>query len=117
MEYDPLLAKLAVWAPSRQDAISRMARALDECHIGGIRNNIGFFAALMRDPDFAAGAIHTGFIQEFLVRRSIPEAVPDGELARIVGAIAASQKTKTATVTPAAASSNWLREGRSQRLR
>ncbi len=116
MEYDPLLAKLAVWAPSRPDAISRMARALDECHIGGIRNNIGFFASLMRDPGFAAGAIHTGFIQEFLDRRSIPEALPDAELARIVGAIAASQKTKTAAGTRAA-SSNWLREGRSQLLR
>ena len=84
MEYDPLLGKLVVWAPARKDAISRMARALDECHIGGIRNNIGFFMALMRDPEFAAGAIHTGFIQEFLDRRSIPETPPDAELAQIL---------------------------------
>ena len=44
MEYDPLLAKLAVWAPDRDEAaIARMARALDECHIGGIKNNVAFF--------------------------------------------------------------------------
>ena len=85
MEYDPLLAKLAVWAPSRPEGISRMARALAECYIGGIKNNIGFFSALMRDPEFAAGEIHTGFIADFLARRSKCEALPDAELAEILG--------------------------------
>ena len=117
MEYDPLLAKLAVWAPSRLEGISRMARALEECYIGGIKNNIGFFSALMRDPEFAAGEIHTGFIADFLARRSKCEALPDAELARILGALAASQKIKRAANPSAAASSNWLREGRSQLLR
>jgi acetyl-CoA carboxylase, biotin carboxylase subunit len=117
MEYDSLLAKLAVWAPSRSAAITRMARALHECYIGGIRNNVGFFRALMCDPEFASGAIHTGFVQEFLARRSVPEMLPDVELAQILAALADSQKTKAAATEVATASSNWLREGRSDRLR
>jgi acetyl-CoA carboxylase, biotin carboxylase subunit len=117
MEYDSLLAKLVVWAPSRDGAIARMARALDECHIGGIRNNVGFFRDLIRDPEFAVGAIHTGFIPEFLARREPPQKLPDAELAQVLAAIAEAQKTKAATTSVAAASSNWLREGRSRLLR
>jgi acetyl-CoA carboxylase biotin carboxylase subunit len=117
MEYDSLLAKLVVWAPSRADAIARMARALNECHIGGIRNNVEFFRELIRDPDFAAGAIHTGFIQEFLARKEPSQLLPDAELAQVLAAIAEAQKTKSAATSVAADSSNWLREGRSRLLR
>jgi acetyl-CoA carboxylase biotin carboxylase subunit len=45
MEYDPLLAKLAVWASSREAAIARMRRALEEYKIGGVRTNRAFFRA------------------------------------------------------------------------
>ena len=43
-----------------------MLRALDETHIGGIKNNMAFFRDIIRDPEFAAGDIHTGFIAEYL---------------------------------------------------
>ena len=49
LEYDPLLAKLAVWAGSREQAVARMIRALDEYHVVGIKTNIGFFRQLMED--------------------------------------------------------------------
>ena len=75
------------------------------------------FSELIRDPDFAAGAIHTGFIQEFLARREPSRERPDAELAQVLAAIAEAQKTKTAATSVAAASSNWLREGRSRLLR
>jgi acetyl-CoA carboxylase biotin carboxylase subunit len=118
MEYDPLLAKLAVWGPTREAATSRMLRALEETHIGGIKNNIAFFRDILRDPQFAAGEIHTAFIEEYLARRPTTYAGPDAELARIVAAIAESRKTKTAATSVAAESgSEWLREGRSRLLR
>jgi acetyl-CoA carboxylase biotin carboxylase subunit len=117
MEYDSLLSKLAVWAPTRQDAIARMSRALEECYIGGIRNNIAFFQELLRDPDFQSGALHTGFIQEFLARRKPSQELPDIELAQVLAAIAESRKTKTASTSAATAPSNWLREGRARFLR
>src|SRR5208283_3818879 len=49
MEYDPLLAKLAVWAATRGEAIDRMLRALREYDVGGIRTNIGFFRQILED--------------------------------------------------------------------
>lgn len=113
LEYDSLLAKLAVWAPQRNEAISRMARALEECHIGGIRNNVAFFREVMHDPKFAAGDLHTGFIPEFFLRRELKEADPDTELAMMVAALAETKRAET----PKYAGSNWLREGRSRLFR
>ena len=68
MEYDPLLAKLAVWAGTREHAMERMIRALREYDVGGIRTNIGFFRQILEDPEFRAGDLHTGFIEEFFAR-------------------------------------------------
>jgi acetyl-CoA carboxylase biotin carboxylase subunit len=62
LEYDPLLSKLIVWAPSRAEAIARMRRALDEYEIGGIQTNISFFRRLLAHPDFLAGRFDTGFL-------------------------------------------------------
>ena len=66
LEYDPLIAKLAVWAPTRPETIARLRAALAEYHIAGIRTTIGFFRKLVEDPDFCAGAIDTGFVERFL---------------------------------------------------
>ena len=72
MEYDPLLAKLAVWAPTREHATARVVRALSEYDVGGIRTNIGFFRQILEDPEFRAGHLHTGFIDEFFARAKRP---------------------------------------------
>ena len=90
MEYDPLLAKLAVWAASRGEAIDRMIRALREYDVGGIRTNIGFFRQILEDPEFRAGRLHTGFIEEFFRRRP-PVSPPDDLTA--VAALAAALHT------------------------
>jgi acetyl/propionyl-CoA carboxylase alpha subunit len=121
MEYDPLLAKLIVWAPSRNEAISRMARALDETHIEGIKTNVAFLREIVGDPVFAAGALHTGFIEEFFARREPLSETADGELAKVIAALADHRK-KTAAATPERAAagssaSKWLTEGRSRLLR
>ncbi len=50
MDYDPLLAKLAVWAATRDEAAARAVRALGEYRVGGIRTNIGFFRQILEDP-------------------------------------------------------------------
>ncbi len=118
IEYDSLLAKLAVWAPTRNEAIARMQRALEECHIGGIKNNLEFFRGVMRDPAFQSADLHTGFVAQFLERHRRRASLPEVELAEIVAALAHSRKTKTATAsTVAGSSSNWLREGRSRLMR
>ncbi len=74
MEYDPLLAKLAVWADTREHATARMIRALREYDVGGIHTNLAFFRQILEDAEFRAAKLHTGFIDEFFQRRRPDEA-------------------------------------------
>ncbi|MCS6800472.1 MAG: acetyl-CoA carboxylase biotin carboxylase subunit [Chloroflexota bacterium] len=62
VDYDPLLSKLIVWAPTREEAIRRMRRALEEYHIVGVRTTIPFHQILMESADFAEGRFDTAFI-------------------------------------------------------
>jgi acetyl-CoA carboxylase, biotin carboxylase subunit len=64
--YDPLLAKLCVWAENRTAAINRLARVLDEYTVEGISTTIPFFRAIVRDREFRRGDFDTGFIDRFL---------------------------------------------------
>jgi len=64
MFYDPMIAKLITWAPTREEAIDRQIAAIDEFVIEGPGNNLDFLSALMQHPRFRAGALTTGFIAE-----------------------------------------------------
>jgi propionyl-CoA carboxylase alpha chain len=64
MFYDPMIAKLVTWAPTREAAIDRQVEALDRFVIEGIGHNVDFLSALMQHPRFRAGALTTGFIAE-----------------------------------------------------
>ena len=94
MEYDPLLAKLAVWASSREAAIARMRRALDEYKIGGIRTNRAFFSEILDDERFRAGLLSTAFLEHFFERRKARAADPEAEaVAALVAALTLSCAT------------------------
>lgn len=60
--YDPILAKLIVWAENREEACRRMAAALQEYVILGVHTTIGFLRDVVRHPEMLAGRIDTGFI-------------------------------------------------------
>ena len=60
--FDPMLAKLIVWAPSRDAAIGRMKRALDDFALLGVRTNIEFLRRVVSTDDFTAGRLDTGFL-------------------------------------------------------
>lgn len=62
--YDSLIAKLIVWANSREEAISRASRALDEFRVAGIKTTIPFHKKILNNENFKAGKIHTHFIEE-----------------------------------------------------
>ena len=64
MFYDPMIAKLCTWAPSRIEAIDAMADALDSFVVDGIEHNIPFLSALMQHPRWREGRLSTGFIAE-----------------------------------------------------
>ncbi len=65
IQYDSLIAKLIVHANSRQGAINRMQRALEECIIEGPKTTIPFHQAIMRDEKFRAGDYNTSFLDTF----------------------------------------------------
>jgi acetyl-CoA/propionyl-CoA carboxylase biotin carboxyl carrier protein len=64
--YDSLIAKLVVWAETRDEARARMSRALDEFVIDGVKTTIPFHRMIMEDPRFAAGDISTSFVENEL---------------------------------------------------
>ncbi|WP_322490066.1 acetyl-CoA carboxylase biotin carboxylase subunit [Chloroflexus sp.] len=64
--YDSLLAKIITFGDTRDEALNRMRRALNECVITGIKTTIPFQLALIDDPDFRTGRIHTGYVAELL---------------------------------------------------
>ena len=64
MFYDPMIAKLATWAPTRDEAIDAMASALEDLHIEGLGHNSPFLSAVMDQPRFQEGRLSTGYIAE-----------------------------------------------------
>jgi propionyl-CoA carboxylase alpha chain len=64
MFYDPMIAKLCTHGKTRNAAIDRMRRALDEFYVRGVSHNVPFLAALMAHPRFRAGNLTTNFIAE-----------------------------------------------------
>ena len=64
--YDSLLGKLIVWDTSRELAINRMIRALNELRVEGLATTKTLHLALAADPDVRAGAFHTRWLEPWL---------------------------------------------------
>lgn len=64
MYYDPMIAKLITFGNTRNEALERMGKALDEYYIRGVSHNISFLNALIAHPRFVAGNLTTNFIAE-----------------------------------------------------
>ena len=91
MYYDPMIAKLCTWAPTRLAAIDAMSEALDEFVVDGIEHNIPFLAALMRHPRWRDGRLSTGFIAEEYPDGFSPRT-PDDDEAKVVAAVAVASE-------------------------
>jgi acetyl-CoA carboxylase biotin carboxylase subunit len=113
LDYDPMLSKLIVWADTREHAVERMLRALAEYHVGGIKSNIPLFQAILNDPAFREGKLHTGYLDQLLKKpvEFHPPAPPE------VAAVAALIASRTVTPPAARAGSRWLDAGRADLLR
>jgi acetyl-CoA carboxylase biotin carboxylase subunit len=76
--YDPLIAKVVTWGETRDEALARMLRALEEYVIEGIETTIPFHIWVMRDDNFRRGTFNTAYIDEHysaragLERRKVP---------------------------------------------
>jgi propionyl-CoA carboxylase alpha chain len=64
MFYDPMIAKLATWGPTRAEAVGAMAGALEDLHLEGLGHNSPFLSAVMDQPRFQEGRLSTGYIAE-----------------------------------------------------
>ena len=60
--YDPMLAKIIVHGKDREDARAELVRALDDTAVFGVTTNTGFLRRLVASDEFAAGAVHTGWL-------------------------------------------------------
>jgi len=64
MFYDPMIAKLITWAPTRQEAIEHMQAAIDAYRIKGVQSNLPFLSALFAHPSLQSGDLTTRFIED-----------------------------------------------------
>ena len=128
IEYDPLLAKLVGYGEDRDQAIDRLLRALYEYFVGGIKTNISLFRRILKDPDFRAGNLDTGFLDRLLAKPSNetdprrPIVAPIGAAifasmepkATLPGANGATARNGNAAPRP---TSNWRRTARAEAMR
>jgi acetyl-CoA carboxylase biotin carboxylase subunit len=119
LEYDPLLAKLAVWAETRDTAIERMLRALDEYYVSGIKTNLSLFRQLFAYDSFRAGLLHTAFIEEFFSKaKPAGAASPDADavagLAAVVHFLDQGPSVRDAGHSTAC---RWRADGRGRLMR
>jgi len=122
-DYDPLLSKLIAWGNSREEAIARLRRALDEYAITGIKTNVGLFRRILSEPDFLRAEIHTKWLDEILGAPANAVALDAADGASDAAAIAAaiweatkSTAASSANDTEREPSSRWKLEGRRQQL-
>lgn len=116
--YDSLLAKLCVWAETREQAIDRLARVLGEFTVEGISTILPFFRAVVHNQEFRRGEFDTGFIDRFLSAKpgaddSIENEKVLSDVAAIASALHAAASTKRDKVdTESRPESRWKFYGR-----
>jgi propionyl-CoA carboxylase alpha chain len=95
MFYDPMIAKLVTWAPTREEAADLQIAALDAFEIEGLGHNVDFLSAIMQHPRFRSGELTTGFIAE-----EYPDgfagAATDGQTVAVLAALAGAIATADA---------------------
>jgi acetyl/propionyl-CoA carboxylase alpha subunit len=98
--YDPMIAKLVAWGPTRAIAIERMRRALEDTVVLGIECNIGFHLRVLAEPDFRAGQFDTHYIENHPELTASVELDEDQSRA-IAAAVAALASRGSAQAQPA----------------
>ena len=90
LDYDPMLAKLVVWAPDRAAALKRLDRALSEFQVRGVATTLTLFRALVEMEAFRSADFHTGFLDQLLASGDLEklhgEQDPEAERAAIMAA-------------------------------
>jgi acetyl-CoA carboxylase biotin carboxylase subunit len=124
IHYDPMLAKLIVWAADRPRALARLGRALAELRVEGIRTTAPLYRALLADADFVAGNLDIGLLDRKLaageLRPPSPAAAEAGaDLPVIAAAIAHYERARRTVGAPAGGNrrSRWADAARRESQR
>ncbi|MFL6299232.1 MAG: acetyl-CoA carboxylase biotin carboxylase subunit [Terriglobales bacterium] len=125
LDYDPMLSKLIAFGPTREQARTRLLRALDEYFVGGIRTNLALFRRILRDEKFVSGDLNTGFLDRMLSSSQPAAASTASADVRLVAAIGAAlfqsngngSKPKNGASPTLRSTSNWKKLAREEALR
>ncbi len=104
VHYDPMLAKAVAWAPTRAEAVRRLARALHEARLHGPPTNRRLLVAVLRHPDFAAVRFDTGWLERELTALTAAadsDGGKEGEVERTAALAAALADAAARTAAPA----------------
>ncbi|WP_172122855.1 MULTISPECIES: acetyl/propionyl/methylcrotonyl-CoA carboxylase subunit alpha [unclassified Devosia] len=92
--YDPMIAKLCTWAPTRLQAVEAMAVALDSFEVEGVGNNLPFLSTVMDQERFREGRLTTGYIAEEFPDGFTGAQLPRGRLIEVAAAAAMLRLTE-----------------------
>ena len=119
--YDSMISKLVVWGATRDEAIARLTRALDEYRVVGVTTTVPFFRWLVQQPEFLESRVSTTYLDGVLAARNdapfvVADAVDERD-ATVVAALSAWFRAHGAATQAAARDSAWRRAGRRESLR
>ena len=121
IHYDPMLAKLIVWAENRPRALDRLARALSELRIEGIRTTAPLFRALLADADFRSGNLNIAMLDRKLASGELHALASEeaGDLPLVAAAIHHFERAQRAIAVPRTTGRRtlWRAAGRRDALR
>lgn len=117
--YDPMIAKLIVWGPTRTECIQRLQRALAEYMLTGIKSNIVLHKNILVHPAFLEGTYTTQFIDQQIAGKNHRELFMfvDEHVFLIAAAIEAYNQSKSRDVGDYALASQWKKYGRLKSMR
>ena len=126
--YDPMLAKLIVWAPTRIEAVERMHRALLELTIEGVETSRDFHLRVLEDAEFRDGAIEIQWLERRLADLTNRAPPAEGVIRAAIAAVLLAERERSVPRATASSSSesmakgepdrtNWLRASRQEGLR
>ncbi len=130
LAYDPLLAKLICWGNTREEAVARLRRALDEYVVAGIQTNVAFFRRLLQEGAFLRGELDTEMVNRMLAPGAARPPAPPAAVEAAAVATAWSEMTaptnglrlpdqqaRFGQAGPAEPPSRWKQAGRQAALR